>query len=308
MLTPCIRCRVPVDCLVRTPYPPKILRGHIRRSQDGQLQYHLAMNRYYLFPTTPHMLTPRIRCRVPVDCLVRTPYPPKILRGHIRRSQDGQLQYHLAMNRYYLFPTTPRMLTPCIRCRVPVDCLVRTPYPPKILHGHIRRSQDGQLQYHLAMNRYYLFPTTPCVLTPRVRRICHFQLQSPRATLTLRHWWPLPPTQPTQTTRTSYWISIMYVLLWFNFTSWSCSTMYIKGAKAAFWLEWWYPPVGGNGFVDHPWNKFTAGIWYLLFTYRGSKELISYYRCRSPESTPFSLTIWVSCKLNFGEIVDQILL
>ncbi len=25
---------------------------------------------------------------------------------------------------------------------------------------------------------------------------------------------------------------------------------YTKGARAAFWLDWRYPPVGGNGFID----------------------------------------------------------
>jgi len=79
-----------------------------------------------------------------------------------------------------------------LTCRMPVHCLVRTPYLPTILCGRIHQSKDNQLQYHLAMNHYCSFPTTPwqCMLTP-VRRICHFQPQSLKTTLASRHWWRL---------------------------------------------------------------------------------------------------------------------
>ncbi len=94
-------------------------------------------------------------------------------------------------------------------CRMPVNCLVRIPFPLKTLCGHIHQPQDSQLRYHLAMNHYYSFPTILCMLTPRVWRITH--LQSPKAILALRPWWPLLSTQLTQTTRTSmqYWVSII---------------------------------------------------------------------------------------------------
>jgi len=57
-------------------------------------------------------------------------------------------------------------------------------------------------------------------------------------------------------------------------------TINLKGAKAVFnSLEWWEPPVG-NGFVDHPWNKFNAHIWYLFSSGKcWFSEELTYYRC-----------------------------